>query len=228
VLWIALICGLCKLCSIVAKNHVFADSWLPQGHPMRPYQQLQFKCLLPIKQKVEPHCLLLLSVLLNHKAVPNALCCTNCAVFKVCCPTIKRLCPLHAAQGHIHCMLLRAVSNTCCQQQAQYLLLTNHKPVPNACSSNLFLLLFCLVRSCLGSPIKVAYLVARSVCSFIYSMSGDQDRITISSDLRARMKTCCHLEQRKWVVEIVMVHANTCELKWPCCYSIALIALWPN
>ena len=45
-----------------------------------------------------------------------------------------------------------------------------------------------------GSHIKVAYSVARSVCSFIYSMSGDEDCIlhAISSDLlRARMKTCC-------------------------------------
>jgi len=45
--------------------------------------------------------LLLLSVPLNHKAVPNAHCCTNCAMSKACCPTITRLCPLHAAQGHI-------------------------------------------------------------------------------------------------------------------------------
>ena len=34
--------------------------------------------------------------------------------------------------------------------------------------------------------------VTRSVCSFIYSVSGDQDCIIISSDLLlARMKTCC-------------------------------------
>ena len=125
---------------------------------MRPYQQLQFKCLLPIKQKVGPHCLLLLSVPLNHKAVPNALCCTNCAVSKACCPTIKRLCPLHAAQGHIHCMLLRAVSNACypttaydCQQHAQYLLPTiSLYPMPAAPQS----------KSCQCIPLPTARLLA--------------------------------------------------------------------
>ena len=48
------------------------------------------------------------------------------------------------------------------------------------------------VRGYLCSSIKVAYSVARSVCSFIYSRSGHQDCIIISPDLLlARMKTCC-------------------------------------
>jgi len=96
--------------------------------------------------------LLLLSVPLNHKAVPNAHCCTNCAMSKACCPTITRLCPtitrlcpLHAAQGHILCMWLRAVSNTCCptpaygcQQHAQYLLLTICLLLHNRKSANAY------------------------------------------------------------------------------------------
>ena len=97
------------------------------------HQPKHAQCLLPIKQKVGPHCLILLSVPLNHKVVPNAPCCTNCVVSKACCTTITRFCPLHAAQIHIHCMLLRAVSNTCCST-INCLWLHHHMALPNAYS----------------------------------------------------------------------------------------------
>ena len=67
-------------------------------------------------------------------------------------------------------------------------------------------------------------------CSFIYSMSGDQDCIIIliSSDLLlARMKTCCQSRSNgseSWRL-LPYTLLNTRDLKWPWCYSIAL---WLN
>jgi len=103
---------------------------------------------------------------------------------------------MHSMSGDQDCItissdLLLARTKTCCQSRSNGSELWRLLPYISF-DSFLFLLLFCLIYGYLGSPIKVAYSVARSVCSFIYSMSGDQDCIIISSDLLlARMKTCC-------------------------------------
>ena len=66
-------------------------------------------------------------------------------------PHITRLCPLHAAQGHIHCMLLRAVSNTCCPTTAYGLYPMPAAPQSQSCQCIPLPLLGCL-RPVLATP----------------------------------------------------------------------------
>jgi len=124
-------------------SHPMPATLQPKDMPKAPTKRLcptpaahqpkHAQCLLPIKQKVGPHCLMLLSVPLNHKVVPNAHCCTNCVVSKLgllphnhkvvsvaCCSNSY---PLHAAQGCLQYMLL----HNC-------LWLNHHMALPNAYS----------------------------------------------------------------------------------------------